>query len=68
MSQYRKKPVIVEATQWFKNGDHPKDNCMELMAMGESHAQGLLSEGKIVRYYRHPDVPGQNTCMYCNQM
>ena len=23
MVKYRKKPVIVEATQWFKNGDHP---------------------------------------------
>ena len=21
--KYRKKPVIIEATQWFKNGDHP---------------------------------------------
>ncbi len=20
--KYRKKPVVVEATQWFKNGDH----------------------------------------------
>ena len=23
MAQYRKKPVVIEATQWFKNGDHP---------------------------------------------
>lgn len=22
--KYRKKPVIVEAIQWFKNGDHDK--------------------------------------------
>jgi hypothetical protein len=22
--KYRKKPVIVEATQWFKMGDHPE--------------------------------------------
>jgi len=21
--KYRKKPVVVEATQWFKMGDHP---------------------------------------------
>ena len=21
--KYRKKPVIIEATQWFKHGDHP---------------------------------------------
>jgi hypothetical protein len=24
--KYRKKPVVIEATQWFKNGDHPDDN------------------------------------------
>lgn len=23
--QFRKKPVVVEATQWFKLGDHPLD-------------------------------------------
>lgn len=23
MDRFRKKPVIVEATQWFKHGDHP---------------------------------------------
>ena len=22
MAKYRKKPVVVEAVQWFKNGDH----------------------------------------------
>lgn len=23
MAKYRKIPVVVEATQWFKGGDHP---------------------------------------------
>lgn len=23
MTRYRKKPVVIEATQWFKMGDHP---------------------------------------------
>ena len=23
--QFRKKPVVIEATQWGKNGDHPED-------------------------------------------
>ena len=23
MALYRKKPVVIEATQWFKMGDHP---------------------------------------------
>jgi hypothetical protein len=22
--KFRKKPVVIEATQWFKNGDHTK--------------------------------------------
>lgn len=22
--KFRKKPVVIEATQWFKNGDHPE--------------------------------------------
>jgi len=24
--KYRKKPVVIEATRWFKNGDHPEDD------------------------------------------
>ena len=24
MTLYRKKPVIIEATQWWKQGDHPQ--------------------------------------------
>ena len=23
MGRYQKKPIIVEAVQWFKHGDHP---------------------------------------------
>lgn len=23
MARYRKRPVVVEAVQWFKEGDHP---------------------------------------------
>jgi hypothetical protein len=26
--KYRKKPVVIEATQWFKHGDHPKVTIM----------------------------------------
>lgn len=26
--KFRKKPVVIEATRWFKNGDHPEDNCV----------------------------------------
>ena len=30
MAQYRKKPVVIEATQWDKDGDHP--NVVEIPA------------------------------------
>lgn len=25
--KYRKKPVVIEAHQWFKDGDHPEVRC-----------------------------------------
>lgn len=49
--KFRKKPVVIDATQWRKNGDHPHD--------------GSEGEGKVVRYYRHPNVPGHDACGYC---
>jgi len=28
MARYRKKPIIIDATQWMKHGDHPSvENC-----------------------------------------
>lgn len=63
--KFRKKPVVIEATQWFKNGDHPEDKSMMLMAIGEAKPEGFLSEGKIVRYFRHPDVSGKTICSKC---
>jgi hypothetical protein len=51
--KYRKLPVVVEATQWFKNGDHPQDGPSE-------------SEGEVVRYFRHPDVSGETSCRHCD--
>ena len=69
--KYRKVPVVIEATQWFKNGDHPEDNCEWIEASGELElpkGEKFLSEGKVVRYYRRPDVSGQHRCMYCNAL
>ncbi len=51
--KFRKKPVEVEATQWYKNGDHPDD--------GETDAV----EGKIVRYFRNPSWDGEVECSVC---
>lgn len=55
--KYRKKPVVIEATQWIKNGDHPLDH--------SERGRGGLSEGHVVRYYRNPDVPGEKLCEQC---
>ena len=51
--KFRKKPVIREATQWFKNGDHPLDG------------DGI--EGKIVRFFNNPDISGTSVCNKCTQ-
>ncbi len=60
MAKYRKKPVIIEAMQWFKNGDHPFDNSQPISPENPS-----LSEGELVRYFRRPDVNGATICSEC---
>ena len=50
--KYRKKPIVIEATQWFKNGDHPDDGDPE-------------TEGGVVRYYRHPKKYNEDPCQHC---
>jgi len=65
MAQYKRKETVVEATQWFKNGDHPDDAChMVPVAQGE---QPFLSEGKIVRRYRNPMIRGDAMCAQCSR-
>ena len=52
--KYRKKPVVIEATRWFKNGDHPEDNT--------PYAD---REGAVVRYCRTPALDGTKHCKHC---
>lgn len=54
---------IVVATQWFKNGDHPKDDVKITMS---SQGKLFYSEGKVVKYYRVKDSLGLNKCQKCN--
>lgn len=42
----------IEFHQWRKNGDHPGDGPAE-------------REGKVVRYYRNPQIPGNGNCGHC---
>jgi hypothetical protein len=73
MAQYRKKPVVIEATQWHKNGDHPLDyaNSIEGLENGEprtftgAYRKERDWEGSVVRRYRNPGVPGNAPCRYC---
>ena len=53
MARYRKKPIVIEATQWHTNGDHPEDGDPK-------------TEGDVVRYFNHPGVPDDEVCS-CRQ-
>lgn len=76
MGQFRKKPVVIEATQWFKNGDHPMDFTKEKVGFenGELHiwtgdeVKAMGWEGQIVRYYRTPECDGQVKCKHCESI
>lgn len=65
MSRYRKKPVVIEATQWFKNGDHPEDGTERFI---DGKYAGELYEGKVVRYFRHPSYQGSCKCERCGKI
>ena len=53
--QFSKKPVTIEAHQWWKNGDHPEDKVGEWLddPMGGPSYQRL--EGDVVRFFRRPE-------------
>jgi hypothetical protein len=65
MGMFRKKPIVIEAHIWNRNGDHPEDG-METFLSGEFKGEKL--EGKIVHYYRNPSSPGADKCAYCGRM
>jgi hypothetical protein len=62
--KFRKKFVVVEAHQWFKNGDHPEDGTERFK---DGQFAGELYEGKVVRYFRKPGSPGESPCRECRQ-
>jgi len=59
MPKFRKKPVVVEAHQWFKQGDHPEDKCHAVR--GE-----LISEGEVVRRFNSCDDTTATQCPECS--
>ena len=52
----------TEVCHWFKNGDHLKDDSRKIT---EPDNMEYLSEGKIVRRFRHPDISGESICNRC---
>lgn len=75
MPMFRKKPVVIEASQWFKNGDHPQDYAKdeEGFEKGEPRTYSGAErkakdwEGGVVRYFRRPDVAGDKPCQHCQK-
>jgi hypothetical protein len=63
-NQYRKRPVVITATRWYRNGDHPLDDTLRPFEdTGKVPTQPR--EGAIVRYFRHPGVNGHDLCRHC---
>ena len=73
MPKFRKKPVVIEAHRWFKNGDHPDDYATDTVGYENGELRTFKGqwrkergwEGGVVRYYRRPDVNGQHFCLKC---
>ena len=65
MPKYRTKSIVVEAHQWFKNGDHPRDACHWIT---NKAPKPFLSEGRVVRRFCSPTVKGDSHCHLCGQI
>lgn len=66
---------IIQAAQWFKNGDHPEDYEMgrkgtkdgKPYIFSEEECRAMDWEGNIVRYFRHPQINGESHCPTCGK-
>jgi hypothetical protein len=69
MAKYRSKRGVVEATQWFKNGDHPNDESVMLRPdpKGVTQFEPFLSEGKVVRRFAIPGINAGAACFQCGR-
>jgi hypothetical protein len=76
MALSREKSVVIEATQWFRNGDHPADYSEdqygfedgELTVFSGEYRRERGREGSVVRYYRRPDDSGTRQCERCGNV
>jgi hypothetical protein len=59
---------------WWKNGDHPQDYVESQTGMEEGQVVHFSPaerrergwEGDVVRYFRHPAIPGVRDCPFCS--
>ena len=63
--KFRKKPVVIDAHRWIRNGDHPDDYSKPYKGVSVEYRKAENWEGDVVRYYRHPEVPGDRECQHC---
>lgn len=76
LTRWRRKPIEVSASQWFKNGDHPLDYSKVHSGLDNDQLRDFLPserkangwEGDIVRYFRSPDVSGDKLCIRCRKI
>ena len=65
MPKFKNKTIIVDAVQWFKNGDHPLDDCGTFI---DECGQEFRGEGHVVRYFRRPDISDDAVCPDCGKI
>lgn len=62
----------MRTSRWFVNGDHPDDHVGEIvhdpLTRETENSYYRRLEGKVVRLYRHPDVPGTTQCSVCSRI
>jgi hypothetical protein len=51
--------------RWRKSGDHPDDSRETFTG---SDGKPFLGEGKVVRYYRTPELNGTQACPMCGDI
>jgi hypothetical protein len=65
MAMYRKRDIFIDATQWLKHGDHPKDEGVVMHMRGDDGSD-LITECKLVK--RFADITPasvQKPCQHC---
>lgn len=66
--RFKKMPIVVKATQWFKNGDHPEDDVFRPFE-DTGKIPDKPREGAVVGYYRSAFSPGgQDMCSRCGEL